>query len=86
MVGEYDWFLQLICSPLIFDRNPLAESCDRDTRRKRENTAEGIARRRLPDHSGMTTFSLLKVFYLLALTGIALIVPASATSGLPGGS
>ncbi len=41
---------------LIFDRNQLAESCDRDTRRKRENTAEGIARRRLPDHIGMTTF------------------------------
>src|SRR6266700_1043614 len=47
---------------------------------KRENRAEKIARRRVPDHNGITTFSVLKVVYLLAVTTVAFMVPAFATT------
>ena len=35
---------------------------------------------RVPDHNGTTTFSVLKVLYLLAVTAIAFMVPAFATT------
>ncbi len=35
---------------------------------------------RLPDHGGSTTFSMLKVLYLLAVTAVAFMVPAFATT------
>jgi hypothetical protein len=35
---------------------------------------------RAPDHSGSTTFSVLKVLYLLAVTAVAFMVPAFATT------
>jgi len=35
---------------------------------------------RLPDHGGSTTFSVLKVLYLLAVTAVAFMVPAFATT------
>jgi hypothetical protein len=35
---------------------------------------------RVPDHNGSTTFSVLKVVYLLAVTAVAFMVPAFATT------
>ena len=34
----------------------------------------------MPDHNGITTFSVLKVVYLLAVTAVAFMVPAFATT------
>jgi len=36
----------------------------------------------VPDHNGITTFSVLKVVYLLAVTAVAFMVPAFATTRL----
>src|SRR5215210_614335 len=45
---------------------------------KGERGAEKIARRRVPDHNVIATFSVLKVLYLLAVTAVAFMVPAFA--------
>jgi hypothetical protein len=47
---------------------------------KREDRAEKITRRRVPDHNGITTFSVLKVAYLLAVTAATFMVPAFAAT------
>ncbi|TMJ39900.1 MAG: hypothetical protein E6G86_13885, partial [Alphaproteobacteria bacterium] len=36
----------------------------------------------MPDHNGITTFSVLKVVYLLAVTAVAFMVPAFETTRL----
>src|SRR6266699_4917999 len=62
---------------------PSGMNCgQRSSPTKRENRAEKITRRRVPDHNGITTFSVLKVAYLLTVTAAAFMVPAVATMWL----
>src|SRR5437868_10232074 len=50
-----------------------------DARRQKASVVRRrFARRRVPDHNGSTTFSVLKVLYLLAITAVAFMVPAFA--------
>src|SRR5947209_4369224 len=50
-----------------------------DARRQKASVVRRrFARRRVPDHTGITTFSVLKLLYLLAVTAGAFTVPAFA--------